>query len=101
MALAAILGMALVTYATRAGGLFLVSRLALSRRAQAWLSYIPGSVLIAIIAPAIFSGGPAEALAGVATLAVALRTRNLLLAMLTGVVAVVVLRALLYGRTPF
>jgi uncharacterized membrane protein len=95
LALLAILGMAAATYATRAGGLWLVSRVALSPRAEAWLRQIPGAVLAAIVAPAVFSGGPAEALAAAATALVAARTRNLLLAVAVGVGAVFVLRLLL------
>ena len=68
---------------------------ALSPRAEAWLRQIPGAVLAAIVAPAVFSGGPAEALAAAATALVAARTRNLLLAVAVGVGAVFALRLLL------
>ena len=94
LVLLTILGMALATYATRVSGLVLVGRLKPSARVQALLGYIPGSVLVSIVAPTVFTSGPAEALAAAATLLVALRTRNLPLAMLVGVVCVVVLRAL-------
>ncbi len=91
-ALLAILGMGLVTYATRAGGLWLMGRIPTSRRLEAALRQIPGAILISIIAPAALAAGPAEALASLATLAVAVRTRNLLLAMVVGVAAVWALR---------
>ena len=46
-----ILGMALVTYATRAGGFWLMGLVTPSPRIEAWLKQIPGAVLVAIIAP--------------------------------------------------
>jgi uncharacterized membrane protein len=87
-----ILGMALVTYATRVGGLWLVSRVSLSRRMEAWLSYIPGAVLVALVAPEIVKGGPAEAAAALGTALVAARTGKLVVAMVVGVGLVWVLR---------
>ena len=90
----AIILMALATYATRAGGLWLASRFDLSERAGAWLDQIPGAILVSLVAPVVLTGGIAEALAAIAVLIVALRTGSLPAAMLTGVGAVVVLRAL-------
>ncbi len=90
--LIAILLMALVTYATRAGGLWLASRLDLSERAEAWLEQIPGAILISLVAPTVLTGGPAEALAALAVVLVALRTGSLPAAMITGVGVVLVLR---------
>ncbi len=72
--LAAIVGMALVTYATRAGGFWLLGRVRLSRQVDAWLRQVPGAVL--------------------ATVLVTARTGNVLFGMATGVGAVVVLRRL-------
>ena len=96
-ALLAIALMALVTYATRAGGLWLASRLALSERMEAWLGYIPGAILVSLVAPTVLTGGLAETLAAVAVILVALRTGSLPVAMVAGVGAVLVLRALLPG----
>lgn len=90
--------MALVIYATRAGGLWLVSRLELSGRAEAWLGYLPGAIIVSIAAPIVLAGRAPEALAAAVVL-VALRTGSLPLAMATGVVAVLALRALLSGLT--
>ena len=90
----AIVLMALATYATRAGGLYLASRLDLSERAGAWLEAIPGAILVSLVAPVVLTGGFAEALAALAVVIVAARTGSLPVAMVTGVVAVVVLRAL-------
>jgi uncharacterized membrane protein len=90
----AIILMALATYATRAGGLWLASWFDLSERAGAWLDQIPGAILVSLVAPTVLTGGIAEALAALAVVIVALRTGSLPAAMLTGVGSVVVLRAL-------
>ena len=94
MILLTIVLMALVTYATRAGGLWLASRLALSERAEAWLDYIPGAILVSIVAPVVLAGGIAEALAALAVVLVASRTGSLPIAMVTGVLAILLLRTL-------
>lgn len=93
-ALLAIVGMALVTYLTRSGGVWLMSRVTLSGRMKAWLGYLPGTVLVALVAPTVLSTGLAEAGASLVTLLVAARTRNVLLSMIVGVVVVWVLRML-------
>jgi uncharacterized membrane protein len=80
-----ILGMALVTFATRAGGLWLMGRVRPSPRVERWLRHIPGAVLVSIVAPIVAAGGPAEWLAVVVTLGLGVRTGNVLLAMLAGV----------------
>ncbi len=94
-ALITIIGMAVVTYLTRIGGLWLMSHVTLSKRMKAWLGYIPGAVIVAIIAPTVLSTGFAEAGAALATIFVAARTRNILLAMIVGVGVVLGLRILL------
>lgn len=94
LALLTILGMALVTYLTRIGGLWLMSRVSLSGRLKAWLEYLPGTILVAIVAPAVLGAGLAEVGAAVATLLVAVRMRNVLVSMLVGVGVVVALRRL-------
>ena len=95
-ALLAILGMAAVTYLTRAGGLWLLRRLGGSPtgRAAVGLRAIPGAVLVAIVAPNALGAGPAGAVAALATAIVALRTGRILVAMATGVVLVLVWRRL-------
>ncbi len=90
-----ILGMALVTYATRAGGFWLMGLVTPSARVEAWLRQIPGAVLVAIIAPTVLASSLAETLAALATVLVAIRTKNVLIAMLVGVAAVAFLRLIL------
>jgi uncharacterized membrane protein len=93
--LVAILLMGAVIYAARAGGLWLASRVEISGRVEAWLNYLPGAILVSIVAPTVLTSGPAEALAALAVVLVALRSGGLLLATATGVVVVVALRAVL------
>ena len=95
--LVTILLMGAVIYATRAGGLWLASRVEISGRMEAWLGFLPGAILVSIVAPTVLTSGPAEALAALAVVLVALRSGSLLLATMTGVGAVLVLRTLLVG----
>ncbi len=92
LTLVVIVLMAVATYATRAGGLWIASRLDLSERAEAWLEQLPGAILVSLVAPAVLTNGPAGALAAVAVMIVASRTGSLPAAMVTGVLAIVVLR---------
>jgi uncharacterized membrane protein len=95
LALITILGMALVTYITRAGGFWLMGLVTPSPRIEAWLRQIPGAVLMAIIAPTALASSFAGTLAALATALVALRTKNVLVAMLIGVGTVSLLRLVL------
>ena len=94
-ALVTIGGMALVTYLTRVGGVWLMSHVTLSKRMKVWLEYIPGTVIVALVAPTVLTTGFAEAGAALVTLLVAARTRNVLLSMVIGVIVVWGLRTLL------
>lgn len=87
-----IIGMALVTYATRAGGLILMRRVRISGPVERWLRYVPGAVLVALVAPTIAQGGLATGGAALATVLVAARTGSLVLAMVAGVGVVWLLR---------
>jgi uncharacterized membrane protein len=91
-ALLAIAGMLAVTLAIKASGLLLANRLPQTGFFAAWLRHIPGAVLASLVAPAVVTGGPAEALAAAATALVFVITRNLFAAMATGVLAVFLLR---------
>jgi len=96
-ALIAILGMALVTFMVKAGGLLLANRLPRDGFAAAWLKHIPGAVLASLVAPALVTGSPAEAGAAGVTAVVYFLTRNLLAAMAAGVLAVYLGRMWLVG----
>ena len=94
-ALVTILGMALVTYSIRAGGLLLANRLPQTGFVAAWLRHIPGAVLASLVAPAVVSGGPAEMIAAAVTALAFVLTCNLFAAMAAGVGTVFVARMLL------
>lgn len=96
-ALAAILGMALVTFMVKAGGLLLANRLPRDGFAAAWLRHIPGAVLASLVAPALVTGNAAEAIAAAITALVYFLSRNLLAAMASGVFAVYLARLWLVG----
>lgn len=91
-ALIAILGMALVTFAIKAGGLLLANRLPQHGFAAAWLKHIPGAVLASLVAPALVTGSAAEVIAAAVTTLVYVTTRSLLPAMAAGVLAVYLAR---------
>jgi branched-subunit amino acid transport protein len=89
-------GMALVTFAMRYPVLVLVSKLTLPTTLQAALKFIPPAVLTAIIVPSLLA--PAEQrinisltndylIAGIVTALAAWRTKNLLLTLAMGMVA--------------
>jgi uncharacterized membrane protein len=87
-----ICGMAGVTYLTRIGGFWLVGRVTLSPRVEAGLRALPGAVLVSLVAPTVLATGVAEAVAALATVAVAARAKNLLAAMAVGILVVWALR---------
>ena len=91
-ALLTIVLMALVTYALRAGGYWLMGRVALSPRLEVGLSYLPGAVLTALVVPATIQAGIPGVVA-LATVAVVMRRRgNLFLALVAGVAVVWLVR---------
>lgn len=91
--LAAILGMAVVTYLTRVSGLFLAGRLRLQGRLKAAFDAAPPAVLTAVIAPMVLATGWPETAAALVT-AIAATRLPLLATILVGVAAVVALRAI-------
>lgn len=94
-ALLAIVLMAIVTYATRAGGYWLMGRITLSPRVAVMLAYLPGAVLTSLVVPAVLEEGLAGVIALAAT-ALAMQWRgNLLLAMLAGVGTIWLVRLML------
>jgi uncharacterized membrane protein len=84
-----ILGMAAVTYATRASALLLGR----TRRIPHWfddlLETLPGAILISLIAPAIIVSGVKGVIAAAATLIAALLLRgNIVIPMLIGILVI-------------
>jgi branched-subunit amino acid transport protein len=91
-AVLAILGMAAVTYAIRAGGFLIAGRLPTSGFMALWMRNIPGAVLAALIAPDVVRGGPAAWLATAAATLVYFATRNVFATIVGGVLAMFLLR---------
>lgn len=101
-ALITIVGMAAATFAIRAGGLLLANRLPTTGFVADWMKHVPGAVLAALVAPAVFAVAPgrslaeafmpAETIAAVAVTMVFIVTRNLFAAMAGGVVVVFLAR---------
>ncbi|WP_028574438.1 AzlD family protein [Desulfonatronovibrio hydrogenovorans] len=97
IAIAAIIGMAMTTYFTRAGGLFVVSRINPSPRVRCFLSHVPASILVAIIVPTLVDKGPPEIISAALTALVAILTRNLIASLITGLICVSLLRYLVFS----
>ncbi len=93
--LAAILGMAVVTYGLRAAGLLLLGSVVLPPRLDTALRYVPGTVLVSLVAPGLAAGGWIERVAALTVVVVAARGAPLPLTMVVGVGLVAVARAVL------
>lgn len=85
--LAAIAAMAVATYVTRAGGYLLFRAFRPPPLVRAMLGYIPGTLFVSYVTPALASGGMQQWVGALATVAVMLATRNLALAILGGTAA--------------
>jgi len=89
--------MAVVTYALRAGGFWLVGRFALPPRFETALNYLPGAVLVSLVVPAVID----EPVAGIPALAMTAlgmrKTGNLFVALVGGVFTVWLVRQVTGG----
>jgi len=92
---AVVLAMSVATYATKAGGLWLLGRVELSGRTEAALDALPGAVVISLLVPTLSEFGIPGLVSATAVLIVARRTDSVLLALGTGMVTVISLRRLL------
>ena len=90
---AAILAMAVATYAMRAGGFWLMGHVPLTARLRRMLEALPGSVVVAVVLPIVVRDGLAALLAIVAAGAVMLVRRNDLLAVIAGMSVAAAVRA--------
>ncbi len=85
--------MAVVTYLTRISGFYISNRISGLRPGLArTLAYIPGTIIISIIAPQIVSGGKSGLVASIVCIAASLIFKNLIAVMVSGVVTISVLR---------
>lgn len=87
--------MALATYVTKAGGLWLLGRIDVSERVETGLEVLPGAIVVSILGPELVEGGPAEWGAAALVLVVAWKTESVLLAIVVGAGAVVAFRGVL------
>lgn len=95
-----ILGTALVTFIPRVLPLMVLSRFELPEWGTRWLSFVPISVMAALVGQEIFmhdgkislSFGNLEMLAAIPTFLMAVKTRSLLATVVTGIISLMVLR---------
>lgn len=80
-----ILIMALVTYLTRAGGVFVMARTPIGPRVERFINAMAGSVLVAVITPMAVNGDGGARMALVATAGVMLVLRKPLPAIAAGI----------------
>jgi uncharacterized membrane protein len=92
--LLAIAGMALATYATRAGGFALMRFMQVKGRMKAALDAMPAAILMAVIAPTVMATGVPETLAAAITACSAMLRLPLIAVVIVGVASVVALRAI-------
>ena len=85
--LAAIAAMAVATFATRAGGYLLFRAFSPPPVVRAMLGYVPGTLFVSYVLPALAAGGVQQWVGALATAAVMLATRNLAAAILGGTAA--------------
>ncbi len=82
--LLAICGMALATYATRAGGYLLFRLVRPPPLVRAALTYVPGALFVSYVVPALATGGPQHWVGALATVGLMVWTRSLAVAILGG-----------------
>ena len=83
--LLAILLMGIATYACRGGGYWLFRQISPSPTIRAILSYIPGTLFVSFVVPALVHGGVQPVVGSVATAGLMLATRNMSVAIAGGV----------------
>ena len=87
-------GMAIVTAFTRLSGYWIVARIEPGLKFRRFLETAPQTVFAAMIAPALWQGGPAEWSGAVMTVLAMKLSGNLAIALIAGVGTVAVWRAL-------
>lgn len=87
-----ILAAALATYVLRLGGLLMAGRLPKTGRFKKFMDALPGTILLSLIVPAALAAGFWGWIATLCTAICSLRTGNVFLSMVVGVVIVAVSR---------
>jgi uncharacterized membrane protein len=93
-ALLAIGGMALITYGTRAGGLWAMDHIPVSPRVESFLRHMASSVIVAIVVTQAWRGDWGMRAAIMVSVAVMLGTRNTTASLLAGLIAAALWRAM-------
>ena len=93
-AVIAIGAMAIATYLCRIAGVVLMSFIPLTPHVRRGLAALPGSIVVATVLPLIERLGAAAAIALLVAVGTMILRRSELLALLTGMAAISVLRAL-------
>lgn len=83
-----ILGMAVVTYASRAGGYAVLRVVRPPAFVQALLRHLPGCLFVAYVTPPLLAGSWPAWIGAAVVVAVQMATRNIAYAILAGVAAV-------------
>lgn len=92
---ATILAGAVLTYLARAGGHLVLSRFSrIHPRVEAGLNAVPAAVLMTLVAPAAYTGGPAE-IAALAVAGVVALGGGMMPMFLTGAAVLILLRHLI------
>ncbi|WP_434681644.1 AzlD domain-containing protein [Pseudomonas sp. R1-18] len=87
-----VLIMAIVTLATRWGGVFVMSFVPINRRVQLFIGAMSGSVLVALLAPLAVAGDSGARLALLTTAVVMLLIKKPLPAIAAGIAAAALIR---------
>lgn len=93
-ALLLILAMALVTLATRWGGVYVMSFIPIGYRVKQFIHAVSGSVLVALLAPLALEGDPAARLALLTTGIIMLLVKKPLPAIAAGILVAALVRRL-------
>lgn len=83
-----IFGAAAVTYSLRIGGLLLAGRLPKTGRFKRFMDALPGTILLSLIVPAAIAAGPVGWLATLCTGLCSLKTGNVFVSMIVGILIV-------------
>lgn len=81
-------GVAVATYGLRFGGLMLAGRIPQSRGFKAFMEALPGTILLSLVLPGIYTTGPWGWIAALATAGTAHKTGNIFLSMGVGMAIV-------------
>jgi uncharacterized membrane protein len=89
----ALAAMTAAVYLMRAGGYWLIGRIAIGPRLRRMLDALPGAVIAATVAPILMKGGVSTSLAVAAAVAAMIAVRNDFAAVVAGVAVAALVRA--------